>query len=281
MSEARQLVGDIPQVTLHDIPTNDAWCRDHGPTFLVGPPELPPALVDWEFNSWGGKYPPFDKDNDVPRAIAKLLGRIVYRPGIIMEGGAIDGNGRGTILTTEQCLLNPNRNPQLSRQDVERHLADYLGAKKVLWLSGGDLAGDDTDGHVDQLARFVTANTVVAAAEDNPDDENHGPLSLNLRQLGAMSNESGERLRIVPLAMPRPLIHDGQRMPGSYCNFHIANGVVIVPQFDDPHDQSALDTLGAIFPEREIIGLPAIDLIWGLGAFHCLSQQQGRVKSDG
>ena len=184
-----------------------------------------------------------------------------------MEGGAIDGNGRGTILTTEQCLLNPNRNPKLSRADVEQYLADYLGAKKVLWLTGGDMAGDDTDGHVDQLARFVDARTVVAASEDNPDDENYEPLQKNLSELRQMTNEAGETLRVIPLAMPRPLFHEEQRMPGSYCNFHIANGVVVVPQFDDPNDAPARDTLAKLFPQREIIGLPAVDLIWGLGAY--------------
>lgn len=280
MDEARRLVGDVPRVTLHDIPTNDAWCRDHGPSFLVGPPDLPAALVDWEYNAWGGKYPPFDRDNRVPQAIAKFQGRVVYSPGIVMEGGAIDGNGQGTILTTEQCLLNPNRNPNLGRPQIEQYLADYLGARKVLWLTGGDMAGDDTDGHIDQLARFVDARTVVAASEENPDDENYEPLQTNLAELRQMTNESGEPLRVIPLAMPRPLYHDEQRMPGSYCNFHIANGVVVVPQFDDPHDRLALETLGRLFPQRQIIGLPAVDLIWGLGAYHCLSQQEAAPSAS-
>ncbi len=169
MAQAKSLVGDVPNVTLHDIPTNDAWTRDHGPTFLVGPPGSPPALVDWGYNAWGGKYPPFDLDDAVPARIAKWSGRRRFTPGIILEGGAIDGNGCGTILTTEQCLLNPNRNPQLDRADMERYLADYLGAHKVLWLGEG-IEGDDTDGHIDELARFVGPRTVVAAREEDPAD---------------------------------------------------------------------------------------------------------------
>src|SRR4029077_5450727 len=171
MEQAKSLVGDIPNVTLHDIPTNDAWTRDHGPTFLVGPPGSPPAMVDWGYNAWGGKYPPFDLDDAVPERIAEWSGRRGVKPGIILEGGAIDSNGRGTILTTEQCLLNPNRNPHLCCNDIQRYLAEYLGAKKVLWLGEG-IEGDDTDGHIDELARFIGPKTVVAALESNKDDVN-------------------------------------------------------------------------------------------------------------
>lgn len=277
LAEARALVGHLPQVTLHDIPTNDAWCRDHGPTFLVGAADQPRALVDWEYNAWGGKYPPFELDNAVPRQIAELQGRLRFAPGIILEGGAIDGNGRGTILTTERCLLNPNRNPHLGRADMERYLADYLGARKVIWLTGGDLAGDDTDGHVDQLARFVGPHTVVVAWEDDPTDPNYEPLQRNFWELQSHTDQDGRPLQVIPLPLPRPLYHRGDptlRMPGSYCNFHIANGVVVVPQFDDPHDRVACEILERLFPDREIVGLPARDLIWGLGAFHCLSQQE-------
>lgn len=275
--EAQALVGAVSNVTWHDIPTNDAWCRDHGPTFLAGPPGLPPALVDWRYNAWGGKYPPFDLDDAVPGQIARRQGRKRFDPGIVLEGGAIDGNGLGAVLTTEQCLLNPNRNPHLGRTDMECYLAEYLGARKVLWLTGGHLAGDDTDGHVDQLARFVDARTVVVAWEDDPDDENYGPLQRNFWELQSQTDQDDRPLRVIPLPLPGPLLHDGnpeQRMPGSYCNFHIANGVVIVPQFDDPHDRVACEILGRLFPGRDIVGLPALDLIWGLGAYHCLSQQE-------
>ncbi len=273
MAEAKRLVGDIPHVTLYDIPTNDAWTRDHGPMFLVGPPGQQPALIDWEYNAWGGKYPPFDLDNQVPKKIAQRLGRRCFSPGIILEGGAVDGNGRGTILTTEQCLLNQNRNPHLDQPAIEKYLADYCGAKKVLWLGGG-IVGDDTDGHIDELARFVNPTTVVAALEHDSADENFEPLQDNFRRLQTMTDQDGRLLEVVPLPMPRPIFHEDQRLPTCYCNFYIANGVVIVPQFDDPADREVVQILGRLFPGRDIKGLPARDLVWGLGAFHCITQQQ-------
>jgi agmatine deiminase len=313
MEQAMSLVGDLNNVTLHDVPTNDAWCRDHGPTFLgsgprdicrgdtfrvqgseadshnldlnpeprtlnpppaTSPQPLAPALVDWEYNAWGGKYPPFDLDNQVPRRIAELQGRRRFVPGIVLEGGAIDGNGRGCILTTESCLLNPNRNPQLSRSDVENYLGDYLAAKKVLWLSGGEIAGDDTDGHIDQIARFVNPTTVVVSACDDPADDNYRPTQQNLRELAQMTDQDGRPLELVPLRLPRALFCDGQRLPAGYCNFLIANGVVIVPQFGDPADEEAIRTLQPLFPDRDVRGSPSLSLIWGLGSFHCLSQQE-------
>lgn len=267
-------VGQISNVILHDIETNDAWARDHGPTFLVGPAGSPPALIDWQYNAWGGKYPPFDKDNAVPKRIAEILGFRRFAPDFILEGGAIDGNGEGTILTTASCLLNPNRNPGRSRNAVECFLADYLGAKKVLWLTGGEIVGDDTDGHIDQLARFVNANTVIAAVENDPADDNHAALAKNLQQLQSLTDHQGRPLDIIPLPMPRPLYYEKHRLPASYLNFYIANGAVIVPQFNDPADRVAVQTLVERFPDRQIRGLSAVDLVWGLGAFHCLSQQQ-------
>ncbi len=271
--QAEECIGEVANVFLHDVPTNDAWMRDHGPTFLVGPKNSPPALVDWGYNAWGGKYPPYNLDDAVPRRIAELTGRQRFEPGIILEGGAIDSNGRGTILTTEQCLLNPNRNPHLNRADMERYLADYLGATKVLWLGEG-IEGDDTDGHIDELARFVGPRTVVAPLEDDPSDFNHGPLKENFARLQLMTDEENRPLDVVPLPMPRPKYHDGQRLPACYCNFYIANGCVIVPQFDDDADARVLEIMGELLPGRKIIGLPAIDLVWGLGAFHCISQQE-------
>ncbi len=273
MAQARSLVGDVPNVTLHDIPTDDIWARDHGPTFLAGPPSHEPALVDWEYNAWGGKYPPFDLDNAVPGHVAQLTGRRRFKPGIVMEGGAVDGNGAGTVLTTETCLLNPNRNPQLSKADVERYLADYLCAKKILWIGGG-IVGDDTDGHIDEMARFVGPTTVVAPVEDDPRDENHNPLRDNFRRLQLMSDALGRPLEVIPLPMPRPLFFETNRLPACYLNFYIANGVVIVPVFNDPADAIVLETLARLFPGREIRGLDAVDLVWGLGAFHCITQQQ-------
>ncbi len=273
MAEAKTLVGGLRHVVLHDIPTNDVWARDHGPMFLSGPESLPPALIDWEYNAWGGKYPPFDLDNLVPARVASLTDRRVFTPGIILEGGAVDGNGGGTVLTTEQCLLNPNRNPQLSRADVERYLRDYCCAKKILWLGGG-IVGDDTDGHIDELARFVGPTTVVAALEEDPRDENYEPLQDNYLRLQGISDERGRPLEVIPIPMPRPLFFEDARLPACYMNFYIANGVVIVPQFNDPADRVAVETLARVFPGRQIRGLDAVDLAWGLGAYHCITQQQ-------
>jgi agmatine deiminase len=240
-------------------------------------PTIAPALIDWEYNAWGGKYPPFDLDNQVPRKIAELQGRRRFVPGIILEGGAIDGNGQGTILTTESCLLNPNRNPHLSREQVEGYLRDYLAAKKILWLTGGEIAGDDTDGHIDQIARFVNPTTIVVSACEDPADDNYQPSRLNRRELAALTDQDGRKLDIVPLRLPRPLFCDGQRLPAGYCNFLIANGVVIVPQFGDPADEEAIRTLQPLFPDRHVRGCPSLNLIWGLGSFHCLSQQEPRT----
>jgi agmatine deiminase len=303
MRQARELVGDLPNVRLHDIETNDAWCRDHGPTFLqrsgfgvqgsggrsnaqrgVGgaetrdtqcvlrPQHLPPALIDWEYNAWGGKYPPFDKDNEVPRKIAALTGRRVFSPGIILEGGAIEGNGEGVLLTTESCLLNPNRNPHLSREQTEKHLRDYLGVSDIWWLTGGEIAGDDTDGHIDQLARFVAPRTIVVAVCDKESDENYAPTQQNMTELTGLGKELS--CEIVPLPLPGPKYVEGQRLPASYCNFIFVNGGLIVPTFDDPADQIAIDTLQRLLPGRRVVGAPSLNLIWGLGSFHCLSQQE-------
>jgi agmatine deiminase len=244
--------------------------------FLQPPPGHPPALIDWEYNAWGGKYPPFDFDNAVPGHVAKVLGMKRYSPGIILEGGSVDGNGAGTILTTTSCLLNPNRNADLPQREVEQYLADYCGAKKVLWLEG-HFAGDDTDGHIDQLARFVGPRTVVTIREDDPSDENHEPLADNIRRLESMTDQDGHPLEVVSIPLPAPKFQDEQRLPAGYCNFYIANGLVLVPTFRDPADQVAIDTLARLMPDRQVVGLDSLDLIWGLGSFHCLSQQQPRV----
>lgn len=274
MPEARRHLGEVKNVVLHDVPTNDSWCRDHGPSFLTGP-GLPPALVDWEYNAWGGKYPPFDQDNLVPRRIAEITGRRCFSAGIVMEGGAIETNGLGTILTTESCLLNPNRNPQLGRADVERYLAAFLGCREVLWMKGGEVAGDDTDGHIDQLARFVGPRTVVCAICDDPGDENYAPTQQNLLELQNMTDQDERPLEVVPLPLPKPLYYSEQRLPASYCNFLIINGAVLVPHFGDREaDERACAILRELMPGREVRGLPSLDLVWGLGSFHCLSQQE-------
>src|SRR5688500_18384613 len=266
----------VPTINIffHHHPTNDAWCRDHGPIFIhrARDGRVEEAIVDWGFNAWGGKYPPYDLDDVVPTRIDDELGVPVFHPGIIMEGGSIDVNGAGTLLTTEACLLHPNRNPGLTRSEIEACLRDYLGVTNILWLGDG-IAGDDTDGHVDDLTRFTDARTVVTVVEEDPADPNYGPLRDNLARLGEMRDQDGEPLRIETLPMPRPLEHDGQRLPASYANFYIANGVVLVPTYDPGRDAAALATLRRCFPTRRVVGIDCTDLVWGLGAFHCVTQQ--------
>ena len=276
LAQAKSLVGDLKNVTLHDIETNDAWCRDHGPIFLSSTTaaRLQPALVDWEYNAWGGKYPPFDKDNLVPKTIGKLQYRQIFTPGIVLEGGAIEGNGAGCLLTTESCLLNPNRNPQLSREQVEKYLADYLAIKKVLWIQGGEMAGDDTDGHIDQIARFVNPRTIVVCVCDDPSDENYGPTQQNLAEVQQLTDQDDRPFEVGRLPLPRPLFVDEQRLPAGYGNFLIINDAVIVPQFGDPADEQALGILQDLMPDRQVVGSPSLNLVWGLGSFHCLSQQE-------
>jgi agmatine deiminase len=266
---------NLRNVTLHEIPTNDTWARDHGPIFVKrrreGQVEL--AVTDWIFNSWGEKYGPWDLDDIVPQQIAARFNLPLFEPGIVLEGGSIDVNGRGTLLTTEACLLNPNRNPSLSRAEIEDYLCAYLGARKILWLGDG-IVGDDTDGHIDDLARFVTPTTVVCVVEEDPADVNYALLQENFTRLQAMTDQDDQPLRVVPLPMPSPVEYEGNRLPASYANFYIANGVVLVPTYQCPNDQRALATLQELFPARQIVGIPCIDLVWGLGAIHCVTQQQ-------
>ena len=265
----------LQRVQLHDVPTDDAWIRDHGPMFVTGPAGAL-AIVDWKYNAWGGKYPPWDQDDHVPRAIAQRLAVEAYSPGIVMEGGSIDVDGRGTLLTTEACLLNPNRNPELGREEIEQHLCDYLGVRRVLWLGDG-IAGDDTDGHVDDLTRFVAPGVVVTVLEDDPEEVNFAPLQENYRRLQALRDAGGRALRIVPLLMPEPIFYEDARLPASYANFYIGNAAVLVPIFGSPRDAGALATLRMLFPGRAVVGINAVDLVWGLGAFHCVTQQQPAV----
>lgn len=239
-------------------------------------PRSPLALVDWNYNAWGDKYPPYDLDDAIPRRVAEFLDVPMFSPDIVMEGGAIDVNGKGTLLTTESCLLNKNRNPQLTRAQIERILKNYTGAKRVLWLGDG-IEGDDTDGHVDDLARFVNPTTVATVVEEDPRDANYERLQDNLRRLRTMRDQDGKRLRVVTLPMPGVVEHRGQRLPASYANFYIGNGVVLLPLFGHRNDQSAQQTLQELFPRRRVVGVNCRDLIWGLGAFHCVTQQQPRV----
>ena len=265
----------LDRVHFHHFPAYEPWCRDHGPIFLVrenaGRHER--AIVDWGYNAWGNKYPPCDLDDAVPQHVAKLRGLPLFSPGIVMEGGSLDVNGQGTLLTTESCLLNPNRNPDLTKVEIEQHLKNYLGVSHILWLGDG-IVGDDTDGHIDDLTRFVDPQTVVTVVEEDPADENHKPLQENLERLKTMKDQDGRPLRVVELPMPRLLEYEGQRLPASYANFYIANGKVIVPTYRDPNDRKALEILQGEFPGRRVIGLDSMELIWGLGSFHCISQQE-------
>ncbi|RMG70035.1 MAG: agmatine deiminase family protein [Bacteroidetes bacterium] len=264
----------MDQVFLHLFPTNDAWCRDHGPAFVVRPgTEAPLALIDWGYNAWGGKYPPFDLDNQIPQRVAGYRDIPFFSPGIIMEGGSIEVNGAGTLLTTEACLLNPNRNPQLNRAQIEQYLRDYYGQQQILWLHDG-IVGDDTDGHIDDLTRFVGEDTVVTMVERRPADDNYGLLQENLDRLRTFRLPDGRPLRILELPMPDPVVYDGQRLPAAYANFYIANGLVVVPTYRCAQDAEALAILADCFPDRKVVGLDSTDIIWGLGSFHCLSQQE-------
>jgi agmatine deiminase len=262
------------RVTFFDHPTNDAWCRDHGPIFVKKDRSGEVALTDWRYNAWGGKYPPYDLDDRIPARIARKLRRRRFVNGMVLEGGSIDGNGRGLLLTSEQCLLNPNRNPGLSRGQIEGNLRDYLGVKQVLWLGEG-IAGDDTDGHIDDMTRFFKADGILSCVEPNPRDSNHRPLAENFERLRSFRTPAGGRFELVPLPMPRPVSHRGQRVPASYANFLIINGAVLMPTFRQPRrDAEAGQVIAACFPDREVVAIDCHDLIWGLGTLHCISQQQ-------
>jgi agmatine deiminase len=267
---------DLSRVEFFMHPTNDAWCRDHGPAFLLNKETGKKAIVDWGYNAWGGKYPPFDLDDVIPTRIAEQYNLPVFYPGIVMEGGSVEFNGDGTVLTSKSCLLNPNRNPHLSQEEIEKYLCDYYGQKQVLWIDDG-IVGDDTDGHIDDTVRFVNRNTVLAVVEENPEDENYEILQHNLRQLKELRLLDGSALNIVELPMPDAVIYEDQRLPASYANFYIANHAVIVPTFRCAKDEVALKIIGECFPDREVVGLDSVEIIWGLGSFHCLSQQEPSI----
>ncbi len=262
-------------VFFHHFPTNDAWCRDHGPIFVqrtLANGNRDQMITDWGYNAWGGKYPPFDLDNEIPRLIAEKYGISRVVPGMILEGGSIDVNGTGTLLTTEACLLNPNRNPTLSKDVIEQRLRDYLGVTRILWLGDG-IVGDDTDGHIDDITRFTGERSIVTVVEDDHTDANYGLLLDNLMRLEAMTDDRGEPYEIVTLPMPRPVIYEDTRLPASYANFYIGNQVVLCPGYDSERDPIAKDILQQCFPNREIVVIDCTELVWGLGAFHCLTQQ--------
>jgi agmatine deiminase len=266
----------LDRIELIAIPTNDSWIRDHGPIFVnrIGRNGTAATQIalDWRFNSWGEKYGAFDLDDVVPQRLGERYGFEVIEPGIVLEGGSIDVNGNGIVLTTESCLLNRNRNPQLSRTEIEEYLRVYLGVTQVLWLGDG-IAGDDTDGHIDDLARFVAPDRIVTVMEDDPNDTNYAVLQENRKRLGAMRDPRGRPFAIESLPMPPALTYDGTRLPASYANFYITNGGVIMPSFDCAADEEAQATLSRLFPGRRVVPIPSTDLVWGLGAIHCLTQQ--------
>ncbi len=252
-------------------PSDEPWCRDHGPIFVKN--ESTRAVIDWDYNAWGNKYSPYENDNKIPTRIASERGLERHMPGMVLEGGSIEVNGQGTLLTTENCLLNPNRNPNLTKEDIEKRLREYLGVTNILWLGNG-IAGDDTDGHIDDLTRFVNEHTVVTAVEKDESDENHQPLLDNLQRLQNMQTQDGQPLNIVEIPMPGPVIFQGERLPASYANFYVGNEVVLMPSFRHENDPRAKAILQGCFPAREVIDIDSTNLAWGLGSFHCLTQQE-------
>src|SRR5258706_8057881 len=294
----------LTNIFFHHIKTNESWCRDHGPAFVVrknpqsGKREI--AIVDWGFNAWGGKYPPYDDDDRVPTEIARELGLPVFYPrgtgvspvsfgggkkhgrgahatAVIMEGGSVEFNGAGTILTTTQCLLNKNRNPELTKPQIEQYLKDFYGQKHVCWLRDG-IAGDDTDGHIDDLARFLNPTTIVVGIEDDRKAENYDVLQDNLRRVKKLRDQDGRPFEIVEIPMPGRVEHDDQRLPATYVNFYFVNGALLVPTFGNrKKDAKAFSVLQEQLPDRKVIGIDCRELIWGLGAIHCLSQQQPKI----
>jgi agmatine deiminase len=283
----RRAGANLDQVSFHQWPTDRVWTRDSGPIFVRNS-EGHVAITNWHFNAWA-KYDDWHLDDQVPSRVANLLGLPEWQPLIVLndgkqrrlvlEGGSIDANGQGTLLTTEECLLSEvqQRNPGVSREQLEQAFFDYLGVDQVIWLGRG-VAGDDTHGHIDDISRFVGPTTIVTAVEADISDPNYEPLAENLERLKAARTRDGKQFTMVELPLPRPVVFRGQRLPASYANFYVANGLVLVPTFHDAKDRIALGILAEVFPDREIIGVHSVDLIWGLGALHCMSQQQPAAR---
>jgi agmatine deiminase len=267
---------DLSQIDLVIHPTNDAWCRDHGPAFLINPQlKDQKIIVSWRYNAWGDKYP-HDLDEKIPGLIGKYLDIPVFYPGIVMEGGAVEFNGAGTLMTTTACLLHENRNPDLSQEQIEHYLRQFYGVEQILWLGDG-IDGDDTNGHIDDMSRFFREDGVVTVVESNQHDPNHSILKKNLDDLKKMRLLNGKQMDIAEIPMPKPVIYEDQRLPASYANFYICNHSVIVPTYRCKEDDKAMAALEECFPDRKIIGIDSVELIWGLGSFHCLSQQESEV----
>ena len=266
-------VADAGAVHYHLYDYGDVWFRDYGPTFLVNAEGKRLAMVDWLFNAWGGKYEELIQDTSIPAFMNRSLSLPLFTPSIVLEGGSIDVNGAGTLLTTEECLLNRNRNPSLTREEIEERLRDYLGVRKIIWLKSG-IGGDDTDGHIDDIARFVAPSTVLCAYEANESDENHAPLRENYEILLRATDQDGRGVEVKKVPMPPAIRSEGRRLPASYTNFYIGNRAVLVPLFGCDTDEEALAIIGPLFPGREIVGIDCRDLVFGCGALHCISQQQ-------
>lgn len=283
----RRAGADLNQISFHQWPTDRVWTRDSGPIFVRNR-EAQVAITNWKFNAWA-KYDDWHLDDQVPGRVAEILGLPSWEPAItltdgtnhrlVLEGGSIDTNGEGTLLTTEECLLSEvqQRNPGVRREQLEQALHDFLGIDQVIWLGRG-VAGDDTHGHIDDISRFVGPATIITAVEPDQSDPNHEPLVENLQRLKDARTLNGKQFTIVELPLPRPVVFRGQRLPASYANFYVANGLVLVPTFHDPNDRIALNILAEVFPDREVIGIHSVDLIWGLGALHCMSQQQPAAR---
>jgi agmatine deiminase len=271
----------LDRVSFHEWPTNRVWTRDSGPIFVRNA-EGKVGVTNWRFNAWA-KYDDWQLDDQVPGRVTELLGLPAWQPFIqdenrtkcVLEGGSIDTNGAGILLTTEECLLSEvqQRNPGVSRAQLEQAFSEYLGIQQVIWLNRG-ISGDDTHGHIDDISRFVAPTTIVTAVEPNTKDANHEPLAENLERLKAARTLDGKQFTPVELPLPRPVVFRGQRLPASYVNFYVANGLVLVPTFHDPNDRVALNILAEVFPGREVIGIHSVDLVWGLGTLHCMTQQQ-------
>jgi agmatine deiminase len=270
---------DMTRITTLIHPTNDAWCRDHGPAFLLREStEHPKSIVSWLYNAWGDKYP-HDLDVQIPGRVATVLGLPVYFPGIVMEGGAVEFNGAGTLLTTTQCLLHENRNPDMFQHEIEEYLREFYGVEQILWLDEG-IDGDDTNGHIDDIARFFKEDGIITMVEPKKSDPNQSILAENLKNLKTFRLLNGKQPDIVEIPMPKPVIYEDQRLPASYANFYITNDSIIVPTFRCSEDDQAMRLLEECFPTRQIVGIDSVEIIWGLGSFHCLSQQEPASAGD-
>ena len=265
---------DLSRIEIFAHSTDDAWCRDHGPIFVKNDRTGEVAVTDWQFNAWGGKYPKFKADNAIPGKIAAKLKLRRFQNPMVLEGGSVEVNGEGLLLTTEACLLNKNRNPQLTREQIEQALRDFLGVHTIYWLGDG-IEGDDTDGHVDDLSRFFRSDGIVTAVESNPRDANYRALRENHERLKSLRTPDGKKFKLVELPMPRPCYRDKQRLPATYANFLVLNGAVLMPAFRQPRrDREAAEVLANCFPGREIVPIDCLDLVLGRGTLHCISQQQ-------